>query len=89
MASRGGALKKAGQSAMGDIPGADLIGTARSEFNEIHRRMKNTRAERVALSKDSQILANRIKILKLEEQRARVQAIRENLPEFEYGRDDD
>lgn len=26
---------------------------------------------------------------KLEEQRARVQAIRENLPEFEYGRDDD
>jgi hypothetical protein len=25
----------------------------------------------------------------LEEQRARVQAIRENLPEFEYGRDDD
>jgi hypothetical protein len=26
---------------------------------------------------------------KLEEQRARVQAIREELPEFEYGRDDD
>lgn len=26
---------------------------------------------------------------KLEEQRARVQAIRQNLPEFEYGRDDD
>ena len=25
----------------------------------------------------------------LEEQRARVQAIRENLPEFEYGRNDD
>lgn len=56
-----------------------MISTARSEFKEVHRRMKNTRAERVNLKADSNILANRIKILKLEEQRAwaRIQQSRE------------
>lgn len=55
------------------------LGTARSNFANVLRTMKNTRKERVAIKSDCNLLENRIKILKLEEQRAwaRIQKSRE------------
>ena len=46
-----------------------MITTARSEFKEVHRKMKSTRVERINLKNDSNILANRIKILKVDRAR--------------------
>eukprot|EP00941_MAST-03F_sp_MAST-3F-sp1_P004534 g4534.t1 len=55
------------------------LGTARSSFADTLKQMKNTRKERLAIHNDCTLLENRIKILKLEEQRAwaRIQQSRE------------